>query len=47
MLHILEMNCKHVCTYVKCWMIWLKEGGGSISEMQMWGGCETDQITMI
>ena len=38
MLRKLEMNCKLVCTYVKCWMIWLKEGGGSILEMQVGEG---------
>jgi len=38
MLHKLEMNCKLVCTYVKCWMTGLEEGGGSILEMQVGEG---------
>jgi len=38
MLHKLEMNCKLVCTYIKCWMIWFEEGGGSILEMQVGEG---------
>ena len=45
MLHKLEMNCKLVCTYVKCRIRWLKEGGGAVLEMLVGGG-EIGQITM-